>query len=99
MITAIHPNNQNLNKCLMPIFNYMTESGTVLWFNSTKGFGFILRDGLDQSEINSQIFVHISAVVDSIDRLLPKQNVQFEIIAGKKPGTLEALNVRVINTK
>jgi cold shock CspA family protein len=77
----------------------MTELGTVLFFNRDKGYGFILRDGLQQNDINSQIFVHASAIGDPIEYLQPKQRVSFEIIAAKKPGSLEAMNVRVISDR
>ena len=74
----------------------MTELGTVLFFNRVKGYGFILREGLQENDINSQIFVHASAIADPIEYLQPKQRVSFEIIAAKKPGSLEAMNVHVI---
>lgn len=74
----------------------MTEEGVILWFNKVRGYGFILRDGLTQEDINSQIFVHISALTDPVSQLVPNQRVKFDIIQGKKPGTLEAMNVEII---
>ncbi|MQQ08373.1 cold-shock protein [Epibacterium sp. SM1979] len=54
-------------------------SGTVKWFNSTKGFGFIApEDG------GKDIFVHISAVERSgLTGLADNQKVTFDIEAGR----------------
>jgi cold shock CspA family protein len=76
----------------------LTETGRILWFGA-KGYGFILRDGLRMEDVNSQIYVHISAfnVANLNSRNIhPKQKVEYEIIPGKKNGTLEAMNVRLI---
>ena len=54
-------------------------NGTVKWFNSTKGFGFIEVDGR-----SSDVFVHISAVERSgLTGLADGQAVTFEIEAGR----------------
>jgi cold shock CspA family protein len=75
----------------------ITETGQIMWF-SRKGFGFILRDGVSKNEINSQIYVHITAINSpNVDRIRPNQKVEFEIIPGKRRGTLEAMNVRFID--
>lgn len=49
--------------------------GTVKWFNSTKGYGFIQpQDG------GKDVFVHISAIEQSgMDGLVEGQKVSFEI--------------------
>ena len=54
-------------------------SGTVKWFNSTKGFGFIApEDG------GKDIFVHISAVERSgLTGLADNQKVTFDVEAGR----------------
>ena len=54
-------------------------SGTVKWFNSTKGFGFIEPEGGAKD-----VFVHISAVERSgLTGLADGQKVTFDIEAGR----------------
>jgi CspA family cold shock protein len=55
------------------------ETGTVKWFNSSKGFGFIVRD---QGE---DIFVHYSAIRGEGYRSLEEsQRVEFTVAEGTK---------------
>ena len=54
-------------------------NGTVKWFNSTKGFGFIAPE-----EGGKDVFVHISAVERAgLTGLADNQKVEFELEAGR----------------
>ncbi|UWR05172.1 cold-shock protein (plasmid) [Ruegeria conchae] len=54
-------------------------NGTVKWFNSTKGFGFI-----EPEDGKRDVFVHISALERSgISELKDGQNVTFDVEAGR----------------
>ena len=64
----------------------MKESGTVKWFNATKGYGFIIREN------GEDIFVHYSAIeTDGYKTLNEGQRVEFSVIQG--PKGLAAANV------
>ncbi len=53
----------------------MAQTGTVKWFNPTKGFGFIVPDNG-----GSDVFVHISAVEQAGMKSLDEgQKVEFEL--------------------
>ncbi|MEQ8801858.1 cold-shock protein [Haliea sp.] len=56
-----------------------TETGTVKWFNETKGFGFIEREG------GPDVFVHFSAIKgEGFKTLTDGQKVQFTVTNGQK---------------
>ncbi len=62
------------------------KQGTVKFFNSEKGFGFIVDD-----ETGKDFFVHISGTIDEIKE---GDKVEFDLKEGKKG--LNAVSVRVI---
>ena len=55
------------------------EIGTVKWFNSTKGFGFIEREN------ENDVFVHYSEINSTGYRTLEEgQRVEFTVVDGEK---------------
>ncbi|WP_331371465.1 cold-shock protein [Sinorhizobium chiapasense] len=66
------------------------NSGTVKWFNSTKGFGFIQPD-----DGTTDVFVHISAVERAGMRsLVEGQKVSYDIVRDNRSGKSSADNLR-----
>ncbi len=66
------------------------KEGSVKWFNSTKGFGFI------QQENGEDVFVHFQSIVgDGYKSLDENDKVEFTITQG--PKGLQASEVKVIN--
>jgi CspA family cold shock protein len=66
------------------------NTGTVKWFNSTKGFGFIQPDNGGQD-----VFVHISAVERAgMRELTDGQKISFEIVQDKRSGKSSAENLQ-----
>ena len=64
-------------------------TGTVKWFNATKGFGFIQPDG-----DGKDVFVHISAVEKAgLSGLNEGAKVSYEIVANR--GKESAENLRI----
>ena len=61
--------------------------GTVKWFNSEKGYGFIAVDG------GPDVFVHFSAIqMEGYKSLAEGQKVEYDVQQGQKG--LQAVNVR-----
>ena len=64
--------------------------GTVKWFNTTKGYGFI-----EPSDGGKDVFVHISAVErSSLQGLKDDQKVTFDVEAGRD-GRSSAVNIAI----
>ncbi|MEO6524050.1 MAG: cold-shock protein [Mucilaginibacter sp.] len=61
------------------------QSGTVKFFNETKGFGFIVPSNGD-----SEIFVHSTGLMDQIRE---NDSVEYEVENGRKG--LNAVNVKL----
>ena len=67
-------------------------TGTVKFFNATKGFGFIQPDSG-----GGDAFVHISAVERAgMTTLNEGQKVQYELVADRRSGKMAADNLRAV---
>ena len=70
----------------MPRKGFVMATGTVKWFNSTKGFGFIQPDAG-----GADVFVHISAVERAGMRDLAEgQKIGYEMVRDNKSGKMSA---------
>ena len=66
------------------------QNGTVKWFNSSKGFGFIQQD-----DGGKDVFVHVSAVErSSLNTLSDGQKVSFDLERDSKSGRDSAVNLQ-----
>jgi CspA family cold shock protein len=66
------------------------NTGTVKWFNATKGFGFIQPDNG-----GPDVFVHISAVERAgMTTLNEGQKISYEVLADRRTGKSAAGNLR-----
>lgn len=66
------------------------NSGTVKFFNTTKGFGFITPD-----DGASDVFVHITAVERAgLGSLVEGQKVSFDVVQDRRSGKSSADNLR-----
>lgn len=66
------------------------NTGTVKWFNATKGFGFIQPDAG-----GPDVFVHISAVERAgMTTLNEGQKISYEVLADRRTGKSAAGNLR-----
>ena len=67
------------------------EQGEVIWFNQSKGYGFLKYERQDR------LFIHISEVIDkNVESLKPGQKVEFDLMASDKG--LKATNVVLVES-
>ena len=72
--------------------NGQRQNGTVKWFNTQKGYGFIKPDGSDKD-----VFVHITALQQAgMTCLNDNQRISFEMVKDRQ-GKLSAGNLELIN--
>lgn len=65
-------------------------SGTVKFFNSTKGFGFITPD-----DGKSDVFVHVSALERAgMNSIVEGQKLSFEVVKDQRNGKFAAENLQ-----
>src|SRR5438093_11073775 len=68
----------------------LVATGTVKWFSSEKGYGFISQEG------GEDVFVHFSGIEGGgYKNLEENQQVEFEVTQG--PKGLQATNVRIVS--
>ncbi|WP_175868875.1 cold-shock protein [Bartonella gabonensis] len=68
------------------------STGTVKWFNTTKGFGFI-----QPSDSSADVFVHISAVERSgLSNLNERQKNSYEVLQVRRSGKFAASNLAAL---
>ena len=63
------------------------KTGTVKFYNHTKGFGFIVEEGNEQEH-----FVHSSGIIDSIK---DGDKVEFDLKEGRKG--MNAVDVKIVD--
>ncbi|WP_131536676.1 cold-shock protein [Pedobacter nototheniae] len=63
-------------------------NGKVKWFNTQKGFGFIVTDD------NKDLFVHFKDVLGGINSIQENDDVEYEVAEGRKG--LQAINVKKV---
>ncbi len=68
-------------------------TGTVKWFNATKGFGFITPDNGGKDA-----FVHISAIERAgLQNLVEGQKIQFDLLTDGRSGKMSAENLKAVD--
>jgi len=66
------------------------ESGTIKWFNVTKGYGFATRPGGQKD-----VFVHANNLPDGVDDLKEGQVISFDL--DTTPKGVKAVNIALVN--
>ena len=76
----------------MPGKGHIMQTGTVKWFNPTKGFGFIQPDNG-----GADVFVHVSAVErSSLGTLNEGQKLSFELERDQRSGKMSAGQLQTV---
>jgi len=71
---------------------FSMTTGTVKWFNTTKGFGFIQPDNG-----SADVFVHISAVERSaMSSINEGQKLTYELEEDRRSGKMSACNLQAV---
>lgn len=68
---------------------FIVATGTVRWFDSSKGYGFITQDNG-----GDDVFCHHSALVmEGFRELTQGQKVKFDVVSGRKGPQAESVTV------
>ena len=67
----------------------MATTGTVKWFNDSKGYGFLTRDDGEKD-----VFVHHSASKRGLKSLAEGEKVEFDVVQGQKGPAAEMVKAR-----
>jgi CspA family cold shock protein len=85
-----HPQGVVLWSSNIALKGFIMTTGTVKWFNSTKGFGFIQPDNG-----GADAFVHISAVERSgMREIVEGQKLSYDLEQDRKSGKMSACNLQ-----
>jgi cold shock protein len=90
VLAGVAENVQVGFRLLPDTLEIVMSTGTVKWFNPTKGYGFIQPQGGGQD-----VFVHISAVERAgLSTLNEGQQVEFEVVSNRGKSSAENLKVK-----
>jgi cold shock protein len=90
LITSVAPPEVGLDAYYFSFSRFFMDTGTVKWFNESKGFGFITPDAG-----GDDLFAHFSEIrSDGFRTLVEKQRVSYETKRG--PKGLQAANIKVL---
>jgi CspA family cold shock protein len=76
------------NFCIVPLIPNIMKTGKVKWFNTQKGYGFIVQ------EDGTEIFVHFKDVEGGNGTLKDNDDVEYEVEEGRKG--LQAVQVKKV---